>query len=115
MRDKLIIIGGLLCAVVGFIPIVNKTGSYSDVEIVLNASGLYIGSGLVVLGASFDSKHWPFLRTISVLLISFGIIWLYDNYIDLNNTIHTYHYTVIIFLVTVITLILCLYLKLRRN
>lgn len=115
MKDRLIILGGLVCAVTCLIPIINKSGEYSEIEILLNSSGQYLGSGLVILGSSIKSRHWPYLRTIAVLLLSLGTIWLYDNLIDVGNKIHTYHYTVIIGLITLITLTVCLFIKLRRH
>jgi hypothetical protein len=101
MKDTLKIIGGLVCAVTCLIPLINKSDEYSMLEIVLNATGYTIGSGLVLLGASLDSKYMPFLRTISVLLFSFGLMFIYDNFIDLADKIHTYDYVLI-------TLTLCL-------
>jgi len=115
MRDKLIIIGGVLCAVTGLVPIIHITGEYSEIERVLNASGLYLGSGLIILGASIGSKIWPYLRTISALIFSFSITFFYDKFIDITDKIHTYHYAIFILIVTILTLIICLYYKLRQR
>lgn len=116
MKDKLIIIGGLVCAGTCIIPIINKSGDYSMLEIVINSAGQYIGSGIAILGSSFYAKkNWPYLRTISAVLISIGFIWIYDNFLDLSDEVHTYHYTVILGIITITTLSICLLIRLRRR
>lgn len=114
--EILLIIGGVACAVTSLIPIYKCPDcAYTLLETVLSATGQYLGAGLAVLGGSFISvKYWHILRPISVYLLFFSLVWAYDNHIDLQNNVRTYHYTWCAGALSLITYIICLSIKLRR-
>lgn len=116
MKWIIAIIGGVISAVTCLIPLLVTDGNYTDNQIVLSASGLTMGSGLLALSYGLSKqKYWYILFPISSLLLFYSFCYLYDYYLDFNNNFKSIHFVFVLFCGTIITLLICIFFKLRQR